>query len=233
MTSESFGCHDISRHRWGASARWQNCCFSPSERTHPITVVAYGVVRTHCTKAGCYWTRVGCTLGRWGLRAVRTTLGQWIPTLVEQADSGRLKAEPASNHDHRSPAQTSARERCRRTCDGGAGMCRKNPGLTPALPGVHSADITETAVKAPSGDRWNTAVSCQARSPDSELMSALWTPTPRYASPLSLPRLLDHQPAQGSHPSECLRTHDTHMSPKREDSTNNPGDEHPAQTSRA
>ena len=36
---------------------------------------------------GCYWTRVGCTLGRWGLRAVRTTLGQWIPTLVEQADS--------------------------------------------------------------------------------------------------------------------------------------------------
>ena len=112
-------------------------------------------------------------------------------------------------------------------------MCRKNPGLTPALPGVHSADITETAVEAPSGDRWNTAVSCQARSPDSELMSALWTPTPRYASPLSLPRFLDHQPAQGSHPSECLRTHDTHMSPKREDSTNNPGDEHPAQTSRA
>ena len=103
MASESFGCHDISRHRWGASARWQNCCFSLSERTHPVTVVAYGVVWTHCTKAGCYWMRVGCTSGRWGLRAVRTTLGQWIPTLVEQADSGRLGAEPASNHDHRDP----------------------------------------------------------------------------------------------------------------------------------
>ena len=44
----------------------------------PVTVVAAGVVWVHCT-------RVGCTLGRWGLRAVRTTLGQWIPTLVEQA----------------------------------------------------------------------------------------------------------------------------------------------------
>ena len=58
----------------------------------PVSVVAYGVVWTHCTRGGCYWTRVGCTSGRWGLRAVRTTLGQWIPTLVEQADSRRLGA---------------------------------------------------------------------------------------------------------------------------------------------
>ena len=131
----------------------------------------------------------------------------------------RLKAEPASNHDHRRPAQTSARERCRRSCGGGAGMCRKNLGLAPALPGVHSADITETAAEAPSGNRWNTAVSCQECSPDSGLMSALWTPTPRHASPLSLPRLPDHQPAQGSRPNECLRTHDTQTSQKSEDST--------------
>jgi len=53
----------------------------------PVTVVAAVVVWVHCTRGGCYWTRVGCTLGGWGLRAVRTTLGQWIPTLVEQADS--------------------------------------------------------------------------------------------------------------------------------------------------
>ena len=195
--------------------------------------MAASFVWMHCTRAGRYWTRFGCTLGRRGLRAVGTTLGQWIPTLVEQADSSRLGAGPASNHDHRPPAQTSARERRRRTCDGGAGMCRKNPGLTPALPGVHSADITEPAAEAPSGDRWNTAVSCQECSPDSGLMSALWTPTPRHASPLGLPRLQDHQPAQGSRPSECLRTHDTHVSPKRGDSTNNPGDARPTQTSRA
>ena len=42
----------------------------------PVSVVAYVVVWRHCTRGGCYWMRVGCTLGRWGLRAVRTTLGQ-------------------------------------------------------------------------------------------------------------------------------------------------------------
>ena len=89
MTSESFGCHDISRHRLGASARWESCCFGLPEGAGPVTVVAAGIVWMHCTRVGCYWTRVGCTLGRWGFRAVRTTLGQWSPTLVEQADSGR------------------------------------------------------------------------------------------------------------------------------------------------
>ena len=103
MASERFGCHDISGHRWGGPAGWESCCFGLLEGAGPVTVVAYGVVWVHCTRVGCYWRRVGCTLGRWGLRAVRTTLGQWIPTLVEQADSGRLGAEPASNHDHRDP----------------------------------------------------------------------------------------------------------------------------------
>ena len=58
----------------------------------PVTVVASGVGWVHCTRGGCYWSRVGGTEGRWGLRAVRTTLGQWIPILVEQADSRRLGA---------------------------------------------------------------------------------------------------------------------------------------------
>ena len=89
MASESFGCHDISRHRLGASARWESCCFGLPEGAGPVTVVAAGIVWMHCTRVGCYWTRVGRTLGRWGFRAVRTTLGQWSPTLVEQADSGR------------------------------------------------------------------------------------------------------------------------------------------------
>ena len=35
MTSESFGCHDISRHWWGASAGWESCCFSLPERGCP------------------------------------------------------------------------------------------------------------------------------------------------------------------------------------------------------
>ena len=64
----------------------------PVEGAGPVTVVASGVGWVHCTRGGCYWSRVGGTEGRWGLRAVRTTLGQWIPTLVEQADSRRLGA---------------------------------------------------------------------------------------------------------------------------------------------
>ena len=109
----------------------------------PVTVVASGVVWMHCTRVGCYWRRVGCTSGRWGLRAVRTTLGQWIPTLVEQADSGPLLAEPASNHDHRAPAQTAGRERWRRTCEGGAGLYRTNHGLS-LLRGPVSTVLTLT-----------------------------------------------------------------------------------------
>ena len=158
MTSENFGCHDISRHRWGGSAGWERCCIGLPERGAPVTVVASGIVRANCTRVGCYWTRVGCTSGRWGLRAVRTTLGQWIPTLVEQADSGSLLADPASNHDHRAQAQATGRGRWGRTCDGGAGLCRKNLGLTPARSGVHSADMAEPAGESPNGDRWNSAV---------------------------------------------------------------------------
>ena len=38
------------------------------------------------------------------------------------------------------------------------GCATKNPGLAPARPGVHSADMNEPAAKAPSGNRWNAAV---------------------------------------------------------------------------
>ena len=72
-------------YRWGS-------CFGLLEGAGLVAVVAAVVVWVHCTRGGCYWTRVGGTGGRWGLRAVRTTLGQWIPTLVEQADSRRLGA---------------------------------------------------------------------------------------------------------------------------------------------
>ena len=50
-----------------------------------------------------------------------------------------------------------------------------------------------------------------ARTPDSLLRG----PAPHQTSSLRpRPRLLDHQPAQGSRPSECLGSHDTHMSQK-------------------
>ena len=155
MASESFGCHDISRHWWGGSAGWESCCFGLLEGAGPVAVVVAVVVWVHCTRGGCYWTRVGCTLGGWGLRAVRTTLGQWIPTLVEQACSRRDRRRVIAS---RPSAQAAVRSRSGRTCDGGAGLCRMDPGLAPVRPGVHGADINGPGVSAPSGDRWNTAV---------------------------------------------------------------------------
>ena len=50
--------------------------FRPVGGAAPVAVVVAGVVWMHCTRVGCYWRRVGGTLGRWGLRAVGTTLGQ-------------------------------------------------------------------------------------------------------------------------------------------------------------
>ena len=76
----------------GWVCRMGELLLQPVEGAGPVTVVASGVGWVHCTRGGCYWSRVGGTGGRWGLRAVRTTLGQWIPTLVEQADSRRLGA---------------------------------------------------------------------------------------------------------------------------------------------
>ena len=128
MTSENFGCHDISRHRWGGSAGWESCCFGPSEGTGPVSVVASGIVWMHCTRAGCYWTRVGGTGGRWGLRAVRTTLGQKIPPLVEQANSRR-----DSNRDRRRviasrpSAQTAGRSRWGGPVTGAPGRAARTP----------------------------------------------------------------------------------------------------------
>ena len=139
MASESFGCHDISRRRWGASVGWESCCFGLLEGAGPVAVVVAVVVWVHCTRGGCYWTRVGCTLGGWGLRAVRTTLGQWIPTLVEQACSRRSRRRVIAS---RPSAQAAVRSRWGRTCDGGAGLCRKDPGL--ALCGLVSTVLTLT-----------------------------------------------------------------------------------------
>ena len=60
-----------------------------------------------------------------------------------RADSGQLWAGPESNHDHRTPAQGAGRERWRRTCDGGAGHCRKPHGLS-LLRGPVSTVLTLT-----------------------------------------------------------------------------------------
>ena len=126
---------------------------SPCRRGVLVTVVAYGVVWMHCTRMGCYWMRVGSTGGRWGLRAVRTPLGQKIPTLVEQANSRR-----DSNRDRRRviasrpSAQTAGRSRWGGPVTGAPDRAARTPdslprgpvstALTlPSLPPKHPAEI--------------------------------------------------------------------------------------------
>ena len=75
----------------GCVCRMGELLFRPVGGAVPVALVV-AIVWMHCTRVGCYWSRVGGTSGSWGLRAVRTTLGQWIPTLVEQANSRRLGA---------------------------------------------------------------------------------------------------------------------------------------------
>ena len=48
----------------------------------------------------------------------------------------------------------------------GAGLYHQEPrGLTPARPGVHSADMNEPGVDTPGADRWNPAVLLRRAAP--------------------------------------------------------------------
>ena len=68
------------------------------------------------------------TAGRWDLRAVRTTLGQWIPTLVEQADPRRDSVRS------RSRTMTTGTLRRRRTGSGRGGPVTEAPGRAARTP---------------------------------------------------------------------------------------------------
>ena len=85
--------------------------------------------------------------------------------LVEQADSRRDSRQSrrrviAPGPLRRWRSGSGGADLC-----GGAGFCGKNPGLTHARLGVHSADINGLGVSVLSGDRWNSAVSLRRAAP--------------------------------------------------------------------
>ena len=175
-------------------------------------MVAAGVVWVHCTRVGCYWGRVGCTLGRWGLRAVRTTLGQWIPTLVEQAylrrDSRQSRRRVIAP---RPSAQMAVRERR-------GGPVTEAPGSAARTPDSLLRGLVSTVLTLTGSASVFSAVIVGilrfflvVRRRCTCDVSTVDTMT-RHGWPLSHPRLLDHQPAPVSRPSECLRSHDTQIS---------------------
>ena len=156
MTSESFGCHDVSRHRLGASARWER-----------DGRAAASACRSRLTRS-LWWLPAssGCTARRWGATGggsgalrVGGTFVQYAQPLASgsrpswnRSTRAGSRAEPASNHDHRAPAQTAGRGRWGRACDGGAGLCRTNHGLS-LLRGPVSTALTLTTLpsKHPAG----------------------------------------------------------------------------------
>ncbi len=117
---------------------------SPCRRGALVTVVAYGVAWMHCTRVGRHWRRVGGTSGRWGLRAVSTTLGQWIPTLVEQAYSRRDSLRS------RSRVIASGPQRRRRAGDSGGGLVTEAPGRAARTPDSLLRGLVSTALTLPS-----------------------------------------------------------------------------------
>ena len=119
--------------------------------------------------SGCTARGWGATGGGLGVLRVGGVFVQYAQPLASRSrpswsrpTRGRSRAEPArcgQNRRRTMPSGPHAGGRGRGwTCGGGSGLCRKNPGLTPARPGVHSADMNESAAKAPRGDRWNAAV---------------------------------------------------------------------------
>ena len=75
----------------GCVCRMGELLFRPVGGAVPVSVVVSGVVWDAVHEGWVLLEEGGGTLGRWGLRAVGTTLGQWIPTLVEQACSSQLE----------------------------------------------------------------------------------------------------------------------------------------------
>ena len=109
----------------------------------------------------------------------------------------RLKAEPASNHDHRDPAQAAGRGRWGRTCDGGAGHCRKPHGLS-LLRGPVSTALTlagPTSVR-PAGIVGILRFFLGEQSRLGVNVSAVDTDAPPDLFPSSCPRFQDHRPAK-------------------------------------
>ena len=154
MTSESFGCHDISRHRLGASARWESCCFDLSE------VVSRSLwwlpASPGCTARG--W---GATGGGLGVLVVGGAFVQYAQPLASGSRPSWSRAtrgpSRASSGRSRRPTMTTRTLRRWRAGSGGGEPVTGSPGsprtLAPARPGVHSTDISAPDIGAPSEDR--------------------------------------------------------------------------------
>ena len=120
MTSESFGCHDISRHRLGASARWESRCFGLSEGL-PAS--------SGCTARG--W---GATGGGLGVLVVGGTFVQYAQPLASRSRPSWSRPTRADSGRGRRPTMTTGTLRRRRPGSGAGGPVTEAPGSTVRTP---------------------------------------------------------------------------------------------------
>ena len=153
MASESFGCHDISRHRWDRFPRRESRC--PLRWQGAVAQVAPGVAWAQCTRVGCYWRRFVCTPRRSGFRS---THNPWpvhphprgVGRPGDGGQAGRRCVDTTGTRDRRQVGRMGAEV---------PGPTTKTPrSRSRQQPSVHSADINGPDVDAHSGDRWNSAV---------------------------------------------------------------------------
>ncbi|ERH20551.1 hypothetical protein HMPREF1549_01161 [Actinomyces johnsonii F0510] len=83
MTSESLGVMTPQGTDTAGPIVVARCAGRGCPRLAELLAAARMAPDLYCTRVGDHWRRVGCTPGRWGLRAVRTTPDQWIPALVD------------------------------------------------------------------------------------------------------------------------------------------------------
>ena len=143
LTSESFGCHDIARHRWGGPAGWESCCFSLSE----------GLPRSLWwlpASSGCTARGWGATGGGSGALWVGGAFVQYVQPLVSGSRPSWSRPTRTDSRRSRRPTMTTGTQRRRRAGNGGGRPVTETPAHAARTPGSLLRGPVSTALTSTS-----------------------------------------------------------------------------------
>ena len=196
MASESFGCHDISRRRWGASVGWESCCFGLLE----------GLPRSLwwlTASSGCTARGVGVTGRGWGALWVVGAFVQYAQPLVSGSRPSWSRPTRADSGRSRRRTMTTGTLCRQRAGSGGGGPMTEASGCAVRTPDSLLRGLVSTALTLPSlpanhpaeivgilrfflGEQSRLGVN----------VSAVDTDAPPDLFPSSCPRFQGHRPAK-------------------------------------
>ena len=215
MTSESFGCYDVSRHRSGVGLPDGELLHRP----------AGGGCPGHCGgfrhRPGELHEVWGVTGRGWGVLRVGGAFVQYAQPLASRSRPSWSRPTRADSGRSRRRTMTTGPQRRRRPGSGGGGPMTEVSGCAVGTPDSLLRGPVSTALTLPSlpanhpteivgilrfflGEQSRLGVN----------VSAVDTDAPPDLFPSSCPRFQGHRPAPGSCLSGCLRSHDTQMSQK-------------------